>query len=125
LSCCAGGRRFFGRLVSPGVGEAAGIECEAGFDELSDGEGDASGEAAGLGDGAGDAGTVGEAIGEADVRGEAEGVGVEETDRDAVAEGEGDAVGEGAPFVIDPAQRPNRRTPEKAMAFLGDIVITG
>ncbi|MBV8101050.1 MAG: hypothetical protein JOZ31_18050, partial [Verrucomicrobia bacterium] len=64
------------------------------------------------------------ATGEADACGEADGVGVEETDRDAVAEGEGDAVGEDAPFIIDPAQRPNRRTPEKAMALLGDIVIT-
>ena len=73
----------------------------------------------------GDAITEGDAIGEADARGEADCVGVEETDRETVAEGNGDAVGEGAPFIIDPAQRPNRRTPEKAMAFLGDIVITG
>ena len=50
---------------------------------------------------------------------------MKETDRETVAEGEGEAVGEGAPFIVDPAQKPNRRTPEKAMAFLGDIVITG
>jgi hypothetical protein len=125
LSCCAGGRRFFGRLDSAGVGDAAGIEWEAGFDEFSDGEGDVSGEATGFGDGAGDAVTEGDANGEADVRGEARGVGVDEPDREAVADGEGDAVGEGAPFIIDPAQRPNKRTPEKAMAFLGDIGITG
>ena len=48
---------------------------------------------------------------------------MEETDRETVAEGEGDAVGEGAPFIVDPAQRPNRRTPEKAMALSGDIEI--
>ena len=75
-----------------------------------------------VGEGVGDAVTEGDATGEADARGEADGVGVEETDRETVAEG--DAVGEGAPFTIDPAQRPNRRRPEKAMALLGDIVIT-
>jgi len=77
-----------------------------------------------VGEGVGDAVTEGDATGEADACGEADGVGVEETDRETVAEGEGDAVGEGAPFIIDPAQRPNRRRPEKAMALLGDIVIT-
>ena len=111
---------FFGRPGSEGVGEAAGIEFEAGFDEVSDGEGLATGEGAGVGDG--DAVTDGETTGEEDARGETDGVGAGETDGETVAEGEGDAVGEGEPFIIDPTQRPNRRTPEKAMAFLGDIV---